>query len=349
MSIATNKLPIIFILGRERSGTSLLQLFFDNHSQIIAPTESPFIRHLYKKYHATARWTSDRLQAFVKDLKEEPYLITWKINWEKLSNELLSQTETTTFTALCKIVFAYSPSAMGKNDVRLISDKNPQYCLFVKELLTTFPEAKFIFITRDYRDQVNSMLNVNFEAKIVASLAYRWKYIHSTVLQYQRLYPERFYLLKYEELIQDVEKHLKAICQFLPIAYEPGMLKSQERAQFYTENKTLVSDHHQTLQSPIQKEAKEKWKKEMKDFHVRQCDQIMGTVGKKLGYEKKYNRFSIMVFIASIPGIIYGWAYFVFLSTLNALPFHTRRWVNRRFIYPNFPFWKEVQSSKFKA
>ena len=65
------------------------------------------------------------------------------------------------FQSFCKEVLR-----QGKN-INLIGDKNPSYSLFGNSLIESFPEAKFIWLIRDYRAQVNSMLKVNFERKIV--------------------------------------------------------------------------------------------------------------------------------------------------------------------------------------
>src|SRR5687768_17836788 len=117
-------IPMFFVVGRERSGTTLLQLLCDNHPNIIIPTESPFIKHLYKKYVNRTHWCQKDLLNFYNDLMEEPFITLWNINRERLKAELLSSDPSVSFASLCKIIYFHSMSSNGKADVRLIGDKN---------------------------------------------------------------------------------------------------------------------------------------------------------------------------------------------------------------------------------
>ena len=64
-------LPIVFILGKGRSGTTLLQTMLDAHPNTIAPIESRFVVHFKNRYGQVTKWTSDRKSAFIQDVLEE--------------------------------------------------------------------------------------------------------------------------------------------------------------------------------------------------------------------------------------------------------------------------------------
>lgn len=341
MAMPLDHIPVFFIVGRERSGTTLLQMLLDNHPSVVMPTESPFIKHLYRKYAKRDTWSEKIILEFYKDLLDEPYLSLWDIDREKLKASLLALGEKASFASLCKTVYLHSLSAKGKHNVQLIGDKNPQYSLFIPQLIGVFPNAKFIFITRDHRDQVMSMMKVNFEKKIVASLAYRWKHFNREIDKCRKKYPGQFYSLKYEDLVQRPQEQLKAITQFLGIGYTDAMLDSSSRASFYVSSNALVRDHHKSLLKPIDPGMIERWKEEMSEDDVRMTDHVVGDAAEQFGYDRKFNNNSLALELRSLPGRIYGRLYFTFLDIMNALPYSWRMFLFRKFIAKKFRFWKE--------
>lgn len=344
MMAGIKDIPVFFIVGRERSGTTLLQVLLDNHPNIVIPTESPFIRHLYRKYAHRARWSKNNVLEFFHDLLEEPYMQLWHVDKEKLEHDLLSVTDPC-FASLCKTVYFHSISARGKNNPLLIGDKNPQYSLFIPQLLKVFPSAKFLFIIRDPRDQVMSMMKVNFEKKLVSSLAYRWKYFNRSIGKQREMYPQQFCLVKYEELVQQPELQLRNICDFLNVPFNVEMINSHSRAAFYVSSRSLLQEHHQTLLKPIDAGMAYQWKQKMREKDVRMTDTVAGGFSEQLGYERQYAA-SWRSMLKALPGMAYGRLYFTFLNMLYSLPYSVRMMIFRKFISKSFKFWKESEQQE---
>jgi len=59
---------MFFIVGRGRSGTTLLRLLLDTHPKISVAPEAQFIMNLYGKYAGVTEWDDDRILAFYNDL-----------------------------------------------------------------------------------------------------------------------------------------------------------------------------------------------------------------------------------------------------------------------------------------
>ena len=346
MTPGIQEIPIFFIVGRERSGTTLLQLLLDNHPNVVIPTESPFVRHLYNKHHTRRAWNDEEILSFYNDLLEEPYLSLWNIDRKKLKNDLLSLGADASFSSLCRTVYFQSLSAKDKSEVRLIGDKNPQYSLFIPQLLKVFPNARFIHITRDPRDQVMSMMKVNFEKKIISSLAYRWKFFNRTIEEQRKKNPGQFYTVKYEDLVSDPENQIKAITDFLGIPYTEAMLNTSGRAEFYLNSKALVKEHHESLVKPIDAGMIYGWKKRMNEKNVEMIDAVTGPYAEGLGYERKYKSASLGVRCRSLPGLLYGRLYFSFLAIVHALPYALRMFFFRKIISRSFRYWRESGASR---
>jgi hypothetical protein len=340
MTAGIQDIPIFFIVGRERSGTTLLQVLLDNHPNVVIPTESPFIRHLYGRYAQRAQWNEKSILGFYCDLLEEPYINLWHLDKEKLKHHLLSLRDPS-FGTLCKAVYFHSLSAKGKGEVRLIGDKNPQYSLFIPQLLKVFPSAKFVFITRDPRDQVMSMMKVNFERRSVSSLAYRWKYFNREIRGQMRKFPGQFHYVKYEDLICEPSAEVERVCRFLGISYDEGMLSASARAEAYVNSGSLVKEHHQSLLKPIDPAMAYRWKEKMREKDVMIIDAVAGELMERFRYERKYALVPASVWLKAFPGRLYGRLYFSFLNTVYALPYSLRMLLFKKLIMKIFGFWKQ--------
>src|ERR1700677_3706000 len=100
------KIPMAFILGKGRSGTSLLQNMMDAHPAIIGPPESKFVVLLYPLFSHIKKWKESDILLFVDSLYIEPLFATlWHIDRKELTEKLLSIKDFADYSLLCKIVY----------------------------------------------------------------------------------------------------------------------------------------------------------------------------------------------------------------------------------------------------
>src|SRR5579862_4866650 len=93
-----NSMPMNFVLGKERSGTTLLQLMLNVHPGIVAPPESRFIILLFYKYGRIKQWTEKIIVNFCNDLfKEALFRNFWSVIREELQADLLASRNLLTF------------------------------------------------------------------------------------------------------------------------------------------------------------------------------------------------------------------------------------------------------------
>jgi len=302
MGELSSKYPLFFIVGRGRSGTTLLRLLLDTHPSISVAPEAQFIMNLYGKYAGVTKWDDDRILAFYNDLWLEKRLDDWNLNRERLRQDLLACGCRASFADLCRIVYANYAAIQGKGDAVLLGDKNNHYALFVKELMALFPEAKFIHIVRDPRDTIVSYQSVRFDAGSTCALAYRWNRYNQEILKYSNEYPDRFILVRYEDLVMDPVHHLGRICSFLGVDYNPVMLEFYK----YQSKNILKWEWHQNLRKPLDRGLVYKWKGIMKDRDVLCSDYICGSLARRFGYESAYPEKSVSLLITTLPGVIYG-------------------------------------------
>ena len=170
------KIPFFFVIGRARSGTTLLRTMFDAHPNVIIPLESPLIMHLNRKYGNIKSWNKSNLLLFYQDVLKIKDFNKWDIDREILKKKILSQSEETNFRELISLIYLQSKSLFLKEDIKLIGDKNPVYSISIKSIFRLYPDARYIHLQRDYRAHILSMINAGLYAKDIVALAYRWKY-----------------------------------------------------------------------------------------------------------------------------------------------------------------------------
>lgn len=325
--------PLFFILGRERSGTTLLQGMLSAHSRIHIPQESPFIRHLIRKYGQRLNWDERLIDQFLNDLYTEPYFRYWNVERESLKKILAEQPKLDFNKAVWIIISLSAPEG-----TTWLGDKNPQYGTIAPALLRQFPKAKFIWLVRDYRAQVNSMLKVQLEAHNVTALAYRWRDYNEGIRRFQQLHGDQVYLLRYEDLVADPKKSLSGICQFLGLEYEANM--TVDRLKGISENTFYHDIHHTSLKSDLDTEKSEAWCHELGTLDQAITERVCGSLGEKLGYERHHPPIGWSPRFFS--GWLYGRSYFPFVSLLYRLPIFLRNLIYRKVIYPRFKFWREM-------
>jgi hypothetical protein len=285
-------IPFVFIVGRGRSGTSLLQDMLGANPVLSAAKESPFILALLKKYEPVKVWTPQLIEAFLDDLYQDlQFRFFWNVRRQELRADILRYSlSELTFQVICKIVYLNFPGARKKEETRWIVDKNPLYSLYLNDLEPVFPKSRFIHIIRDYRDNIISCRN-SFGEKDLGMLANRWVNYHRKIDAFDRAHKDKVFCLKYEDLVSRPKEMMEAICDFLGVPYSESMLRFYEtnkRVDPEVENVdgyNLPRKMHLNLRSPVNTSAVNRWTKELGGKELELIDHIAGSYAAYKGYE----------------------------------------------------------------
>ncbi|MDP4281967.1 MAG: sulfotransferase [Bacteroidota bacterium] len=332
-----DQIPIFFILGRPRSGTTLLRTLFDAHPNVKIPIEYPFFFYLYSRYRKQGKiHYEDALNLFeelrTQKVFNQRYFDYLKLDETAFLESLKNYKEGLSPMNFYKLVNYHSGSMFPKEDILWIGDKNPIYSIYPKKLAKLFPDAKFICITRDYRDNFVSMRKFEFEALNTFLLSYRWKYVVRLALKMRKKYPDRFRIIKYEDLVSDPAKHVPELCEYLSLPYHSEVMdfytKKAEVPAYIPEE--MLMKYHKSLTEPINKNKIDLWKKELTPKQIRQMDFTVGKLADKMGYERQFKSFA--------PGLVpgrcifaaYGYLLFRFMYLGTKLPFSLYNWIAER-------------------
>jgi hypothetical protein len=314
---------MFFVLGRPRSGTTLLRTLFDAHPNVAIPVECAFIMNTAPKYRDITFWTPEIILDFFSDIQKHIKFDTWNIDLDKLRTDLLAAQGENTFQTICKLVYYSHISLFPKEDIRWIGDKNPVYATYVPLLLSLFPDAKFIHLTRDPRDNIISLKNVDFEGPFTALLAYRWQHSARKLFYIKKKRPNQFYTIRYEDLVREPQRFYREMCDFLSLPYYDHVFefyKKQDEAmkKFDTEK---IMKYHKSLFSPINTKKVDLWKTELPELDIRICEFVCGRWTEKSGYERRYRRPGLKAAVWSLPWLIYGSSLYLLRDLIDRLPF----------------------------
>lgn len=323
--------PFFFIIGRPRSGTTLIRMMFDAHPNVNIPIESPFIVSMYGKFGKVKHWDEAKILSFYHHLFDFNHFDEWTIDREELKNKLLELQGEHAFNELINVVYASYKSLYPKHEILLQGDKNPYFTLYIRRLAKIYPEAKFLFIYRDYRDHFYSMSRVNFEADIPALIGWRWKYYVRDVERFVKKHPQRSLLFRYEDFVNEPEKHLMEFSAFLDIPYVGSVLGYHDHVEqakkFHSEE---MEKYHQSLMKPVNKSRMGLWKEKLSDEQIRTLDYVVGKYARVAGYEKKYKKSNLKTIIRALPVIIYGNLMYAAIKAGDILPYNLKMWLLAR-------------------
>lgn len=214
----------VFIVGLPRSGTKLLRTLLNNHFKVFIPTvESHFIPRFILKFGFPPE--PNKAKEFIREIKSTTYYFNLISRNRPLNeNRLKEKIREQNLESILEYLFLEWPFGDSKttDEIIIYGDKTPVYIKKLDLLTSYFPEAYFIHIIRDPRDQALSSLKT--WGKPLLHIANTWvsslDNLNAT-LKTQR--PLHYYELLYENLIENTEEEIKGLCQYLGIEFQKKM------------------------------------------------------------------------------------------------------------------------------
>jgi len=269
--------PFLFIVGRGRSGTTLVRAMLTSHSDLAIPPETHFIVPLSRDPRINSGGRLD-VTALCRRLFNQPGFVGLGLS----SDDVLSALEhpsVQTFPDAIRTVFAMYAGKEGKTRY---GDKTPIHVLHIDVLADLFPEAKFIHMIRDGRDVSLSYLDVEFGAENLWEGAIYWRRFVNQGRRAGASLPSHRYLeMRYEDLTADPQSQVRRLCEFANLEFQPSMLRYFEEAE-----KVGASDaHHPNLHLPPTKGLRD-WRRQMSYEESSMFEALAGDLLSELGYER---------------------------------------------------------------
>jgi len=188
----------VFIFSSPRSGSTLLRVVLGSHSELYAPPELP-LKHLGVR--ADTEWIKASLDGLGLTTEDLEHML-----WDRVLAEALRRS--------------------GKP--RLVV-KTPSNVLVWERIAACWPDAQYVFLLRHPAATVAS-LHSSFDPAWRPEEAGSMEESVARGLRYMNVVEEARsalpgFTVRYEELTAEPERVVRKLCEFLGLAFEPGMLE----------------------------------------------------------------------------------------------------------------------------
>lgn len=291
-----NKIPIHFLIGMGRSGTTLLTMILNEHREIISTPENNFLLYFFNNFRHKIFIKEEEKKSFVTYFSKRfnEVISIWKPDRNFFEKVFENNPGGISYRDLCKLIYLSNKSHSDRKEVRMIVDKNPVYSLHLNKISEFLPDSKFIVLVRDYRDNALSQRK-NFTGflDLVSIYSTVWKIYYQFILRFYKENPQKLLFVKYEDLVHSPMETLQKICAFLGIDFNEKMLEfyknisnaeQQASDSLSPEEFKIISKMHKNLALPINASHINKWKQEFSLREIRTIENIAGKTGDNFGY-----------------------------------------------------------------
>ncbi len=259
-SVDNNKLKSpIFILGSGRSGTSLLWNILRNHPNIYCiPGEThlfslesnPYIEELkiFQSTHDIENLTFTIISSilfghectalFAREKKFPKEVV-------EIYHELQDFILAVDFQEKYKIFNICISYITQKENKKRWLEKTPNNIFSLPQILSIYPDAKFVEIYRDPRAIFYSWKNAKqeyFKKTNIIECIKKW----NTTFEYSKKYvqelPNQFYKIKYEDLLENLKVELINLCKFLNEDFYQSLLNTTIKSRTTWKDKLIKNE-----------------------------------------------------------------------------------------------------------
>jgi hypothetical protein len=292
----------LFIVGCDRSGTTLLSIILETKFNMVAPLEPHFIPYFSRVLFLWGDLSNPNNRIDLMSAIDD-FLMIWTPinNRQRDPKKVKSATllairdqfpaiakECRSFSELIEEIF-YRYARL--NDKFRWVDNSSFYDVTPLKLWERhLPDLKVIHIIRDGRDVALSWMRSWFHPVNFVDAARRWAAHVKEKRRWGASHPKQYLEIRYEDLLLRSEDVITKIGNFLklsPIA-GPFDLKASNTARILSTGGT----HDLLATNKILKSNLEKWKQYMSEDNQKLFEYISGDQLAKCGYERRYLNFS---------------------------------------------------------
>lgn len=210
--------PPIFIAGADRSGTTLMFALLSSHPDVSMVRRTNMWRYFHHRYGDLGdRGNLDRCLGDMVRYRRMRHL---QPDIDRVRREFLGGAPT--YGRLFALFHEHNARRAGKSRW---GDKSLHTEHYADRVFSEFPGARILHMVRDPRDRYASVRQRHERNRSrVGAATGRWLASIRAGRRNQRFYPDRYLLVRYEDLARHPEATLRRVCAFVDLEYSPRML-----------------------------------------------------------------------------------------------------------------------------
>lgn len=282
MTISNDNSPF-FLVGSDRSGTTLLRLMLNEHPRLHVPRESWFLSDLMDQVPIMGPLSPEQVLLAREIIRVHPRWCEWELDDERLIQGL-AKLDSPDLARVVEVVYRISSDSVAKPRW---GDKTPRYIHDLPRLHRLFPSARFLHIIRDGRDVCLSLRHVGWHGRTTYEIAEYWsRAIRAGADFGRRVGPSVYREVAYEDLVLNTESALRGVCEFLNESYHPAMLA------YHTRAKELIAPSEKEFHTKLSRLPEEadafRWRREMSPLQIALFEAYAGPAMDLMGQPRRF-------------------------------------------------------------
>lgn len=233
----------IYIGGLDRSGKTTMRSFLASHPRVAIPdVGSNMWTYFYRRYGALDEDTN--LDACLGAMERYKHVRFLKPDFERIRSEFVQGDRT--YASLFALFLQHYAERMDKPRWGVQTGLIERYA---EELFSSYRDVQVIHMLRDPRDRYEASISKWPDGKGRAGgAAARWRYSEAMARRHEARWPDRYLVIRFEDMVADPRSTLLTVCDFLGETFEEEMLgmsaaeKHRERLSSGHERAQILSD-----------------------------------------------------------------------------------------------------------
>lgn len=208
----------IFIAGPDRSGTTLLYALLASHPNISMVRRTNFWRWFYGRFGDLSE--DDNFDRLLDKMLRYKRIEPLQPDGERIRREFWQGEPS--YGRVFALFQQHNAERIGKPRW---GEKSLHTEHFVDQVLSEFPNAKIIHMSRDPRDRYASIRKrFGKDTPRLGAAAASWLVSMQAAQKNMQMYPANYMVIRFEDLAANPEKTIQTICTFIGEQYFPEML-----------------------------------------------------------------------------------------------------------------------------
>jgi hypothetical protein len=228
MTVSLDERPI-FIIGSERSGTTLVLAILACHPRIAVPEVTWYYPRFRPYLHTYGDLGNiENFKTLAHEMAHGLRVPFWRmadVNPDTFGDEIavraaeIGQSFAAVFAAMFERYAGYV------NKPRW-GEKTPGNVFYVEQILQDFPNAQFVYIYRDCRDASAEFIDSQFGPTNAYSAAVMWRDGQQAVKPFREsLAADQWFNICYEDFVRNPVQSLRNMCSFLGEDYDDALME----------------------------------------------------------------------------------------------------------------------------